>query len=129
MAAYGYKRPSGWLLIYGCFGVESGHRRRMVLRLPQPHARPTAVLLDELDAGGFQCGNNIGKSPVIRLASTPLKVGECLRCNPSLSRQIGLAHMNKSASGPALGWYDHFQTLCFLIDYPSSRMSIFWHKV
>jgi hypothetical protein len=27
-STHGYEQPSGWLLIYGCFGVENGRKPR-----------------------------------------------------------------------------------------------------
>ena len=28
MSGCGYKQPSGWLVIFGCFGAQSGHKPR-----------------------------------------------------------------------------------------------------
>lgn len=70
---------------------------------PEPHPRPAPVLLDELDAGGFQGGTDGGEGAGVRLACLAFKVGDRLFGNLRCSDKIVLRPVHQGSGSSYLG--------------------------
>jgi hypothetical protein len=78
-----------------------------LLALAQPHARSAAVLVDELDAGGFECAPNDIQSCTTRLTNPDLELVHGYNADARRAREILLAPTDQASGGPALGWGEH----------------------
>jgi len=71
--------------------------------LPQPHARPAAILRDEFDAGRFKGGADRGHCAVSRSGVRTFNAGKRAFCGACRACKLRPAPPYQRASGPKLG--------------------------
>jgi hypothetical protein len=94
---------------HGSMNLASSAPFRVLL---QSHAWPSAILVDELDAGSFKSPSNNINGSAARLIRSRLELVNSHDPNTRFRCKVLLAPIQERARGPALLWRDHNGRQC-----------------